>query len=312
MKLHLDVDAFNDLIPITARFIGIPEDAVRRDYYIVLTLQKLERSECAASCVFKGGTSLSKCYPGTIMRFSEDIDLTYIPVHDEIDKQINKKLKHIEQVMSEGAAIKKIPEERNARNKSAYIWFDNDQNTKIKLEIGSSVRPDPFDTRQIKSYIHEYLESCDMYEAITQYELEPVNVNALRIERTFLDKVMAVKRHAMCKNLKKKVRHIYDVTMLMERPEIKAFLSDKEQLKHLVRLTKETDSYYLEKRHISKEYNPLGNYGFKKWEHYFDEEVRAIYEELHLTLLYTDEPQSFDQAIDAFREINAILEDVGE
>ena len=27
MKLHLDVEAFNDLIPITARFIGIPEDA---------------------------------------------------------------------------------------------------------------------------------------------------------------------------------------------------------------------------------------------------------------------------------------------
>lgn len=44
MKLHLDVEAFNDLIPITARFIGIPEDAVRRDYYIVYTLQKLERS----------------------------------------------------------------------------------------------------------------------------------------------------------------------------------------------------------------------------------------------------------------------------
>ena len=60
MKLHLDVDAFNDLIPITARFIGIPEDAVRRDYYIVLTLQKLERSEYTASSVFKGGTSLSK------------------------------------------------------------------------------------------------------------------------------------------------------------------------------------------------------------------------------------------------------------
>ena len=47
-----------------------------------------------------------------------------------------------------------------------------------------------------------------MYVAITHYELEPVSVNALRIERTFLDKVMAVKRHAMCKNLKNKVRHI--------------------------------------------------------------------------------------------------------
>ena len=38
-----------------------------------------EISEYADKCVFKGGTSLSKCYPGSIQRFSEDIDLTYIP-----------------------------------------------------------------------------------------------------------------------------------------------------------------------------------------------------------------------------------------
>ena len=55
----------------------IPESAVKRDYYIVLLLEKLGNSTYAEKCVFKGGTSLSKCYPGSIERFSEDIDLTF-------------------------------------------------------------------------------------------------------------------------------------------------------------------------------------------------------------------------------------------
>ena len=41
-----------------------------------LLLKNLADSEYAEKCVFKGGTSLSKCYPGSIERFSEDIDLT--------------------------------------------------------------------------------------------------------------------------------------------------------------------------------------------------------------------------------------------
>lgn len=78
MRLHENEEDFRDLCSITAGYIGIPEDAVRRDYYIVSMLQKLEKSEFADCCVFKGGTSLSKCYPGSIERFSEDIDLTFL------------------------------------------------------------------------------------------------------------------------------------------------------------------------------------------------------------------------------------------
>lgn len=82
MRLHEQKDDFADLIEITAHWIGIPAAAVKRDYFIVMMLQKLEQSEYADKCVFKGGTSLSKCYPGSIARFSEDIDLTYIPRED--------------------------------------------------------------------------------------------------------------------------------------------------------------------------------------------------------------------------------------
>ena len=75
MNLHEHKEEFEELIAIVADYIGVPADAVRRDYYIVQMMQNLQNSEYAEACVFKGGTSLSKCYPGSINRFSEDIDL---------------------------------------------------------------------------------------------------------------------------------------------------------------------------------------------------------------------------------------------
>ncbi|MHB8962812.1 MAG: nucleotidyl transferase AbiEii/AbiGii toxin family protein [Saccharofermentanales bacterium] len=76
MNLHNDKENFENLISVTSEYIGIPADAIRRDYFIVKLLQNLQNSEFCNCCVFKGGTSLSKCYPNSINRFSEDIDLT--------------------------------------------------------------------------------------------------------------------------------------------------------------------------------------------------------------------------------------------
>ena len=60
MKLHENQTEFRELITLTARDKHISEPAVERDYYIVRALKQLADSEEADSCVFKGGTSLSK------------------------------------------------------------------------------------------------------------------------------------------------------------------------------------------------------------------------------------------------------------
>lgn len=95
-------------------------------------------------------------------------------------------------------------------------------------------------------------------------------------------------------------------------PEIKGFLNDRTELKRLLRLTKETDSYYLNKRDINKEYNPLGAYDFENWKNYFTSQVKAIYESMHNDLLYTDKKQNFDEAVETFAEINKIFESIDE
>lgn len=190
MKLHKNEEDFRNLCIITADYIGIPEEAIKRDYYIVSMLQKLQKSDFADCCVFKGGTSLSKCYPGSIERFSEDIDLTFIP---------------------------------------------------------------------------------------------------------------------LCGNLANKVRHIYDVTKLFKRDDIQTFLNSSQELKLLLRKTKDTDSFYLEKRSLSKEYNPVGKYDFDAWKKYFDESIKKRYESLHEDLLYTNQKQNFNDALKTFDKINKIF-----
>ena len=228
-------------------YIGVPADAVRRDYYIVQMMQNLQNSEYAEVCVFKGGTSLSKCYPGSINRFSEDIDLTFIPVEDMTNKKYSKTLKRVEDTISAGFLIEKIETERNDRNKSAFVWPENEskETCRVKLEIGSSVRPDPFSKRSMKTYIQD-------------------------------------------------------------------FLNNTERLKQLLKLTKETDSFYLQKRNISEDYDPLGAYAFENWKQYFNDEIRGRYETLHEDLLYTSNRQSFEKAIQAFEFISHLFASIGE
>lgn len=310
MKLHKFTTEFADLVSIVAADKHLPESAIERDYYIVLLLKNLADSEYAEQCVFKGGTSLSKCYPGSIERFSEDIDLTFLGM-DDSDKFCDKTIKKIESVMSSGAETEKISTERSNRSKSMYVWF-GERTNRIKLEIGSSIRPDPYSRKTLKTYIQEFLENHDGLDDINRYELCEVTLNVLNIERTFVDKLMSVKRHAICGTIHKKVRHIYDVTRLFLLPEITAFLAEENELKRLIRITKDTDSYYLEKRNISREYDPTGAYDFNSWKHYLDDEIRAIYENLHKELLYTDKQQNFDDAIIAFLEIDNMLKNIGE
>jgi hypothetical protein len=132
------------------------------------------------------------------------------------------------------------------------------------------------------------------------------------IERTFVDKIMSVKRHAICRTLSGKVRHIYDVVKLFQTEEVQKFLKNDDLLKEIVAMTKDTDSTYLEKRNIPEEYDPVGPYGFELWRDKLNDEIKGTYESLHKALLYSNDKQDFDEAIDVFKIINQILQRIGE
>ena len=309
MNLYNNKKVFNQLVTIVANKKNIPESAVRRDYLIVYILNKLSKSEFADKCVFKGGTSLSKCYPNSIERFSEDIDLTFLGM-DKSDNYCEKELKKIEELLSEGINVSKDTESRNKRNKSSYLWFDNESD-RIKLEIGCSVRPDPYSKMSFKSYIHEYLETTNQ-KYIKEFCLEEVTLFVLSIERTFIDKIMAVKRHALSGTLNNKVRHLYDVVRLYKLDIIQNLIKDKQKLKQIVTNTKNTDSYYLTNKNIDKNFDSLEKYNFTSFKHLLNNEIKERYESLHEDLLYTNQKQSFVAVLETFDSISKDLESIGE
>ena len=70
--LHKDRENFEQIILKVSEDTGIDASIVEKDYYVTLFLKRIV--EVIPNIIFKGGTSLSKCYK-LIKRFSEDIDL---------------------------------------------------------------------------------------------------------------------------------------------------------------------------------------------------------------------------------------------
>ena len=68
MYLHNDKDLFTEVITEANAQTGIAESIIEKDYYVTMILKLLAKSN--PDIVFKGGTSLSKCFH-LINRFSE-------------------------------------------------------------------------------------------------------------------------------------------------------------------------------------------------------------------------------------------------
>lgn len=90
MNLHHDKEAFEELIIGAANELAIPTNVIEKDYYVTITLKAL--SEKLEDLIFKGGTSLTKCYQ-LLDRFSEDIDLSYMAESGVPGESRKKRLK---------------------------------------------------------------------------------------------------------------------------------------------------------------------------------------------------------------------------
>ena len=73
MKLHNNNELFTSIINAINIEKNIDLALIEKDYFITLFLKNLVNK--MSHIIFKGGTSLSKCYK-IIHRFSEDVDLT--------------------------------------------------------------------------------------------------------------------------------------------------------------------------------------------------------------------------------------------
>lgn len=222
MNLHHDREAFRELLIGAANELAIPTAIIEKDYYVTIALRKL--SEKLDDMVFKGGTSLTKCYQ-LLDRFSEDIDLSYtaeLGVPGEVRKRRLKRA--IVEVMDElEFPITNINDTRSRRNYNCYraaypSVYEQIGILKSELVVETYVALLPFPTtqRMVDNYIYRFLEKIERLDLAERYELLPFEITTQTIERTLVDKVFALCDYYLLGEIDHHSRHLYDIHKIVE------------------------------------------------------------------------------------------------
>lgn len=87
MRLHEDKTLFRQAVRFTAQEMKIKDIYVEKDYWVCFVLDQIFKQEYKDYILFKGGTSLTKCYD-LLERFSEDIDLVVLRAQGESEMEL--------------------------------------------------------------------------------------------------------------------------------------------------------------------------------------------------------------------------------
>lgn len=239
MNLHLDKDNFEGAIVAAADYFQIPEIFIEKDYWVTYALYQLFHSEVQDLIVFKGGTSLSKCY-NVIQRFSEDIDIVVVKNDGDSGNALKERLKSVTNVIDK-SILDVVPDDPNTNKKGSIrkIIYSfpkvgvngtyGEVRENIALEVSHMGNTEPNHVKQIRTLIADYIKTTPATELIAQFGLEDFEVKTLAVERTFCEKIISLVRFSYTENpledLSNKVRHTYDLTLLMKLDTIKDFVN---------------------------------------------------------------------------------------
>ena len=242
MNLHLDKDNYEGAIVATADHFKIPEIFIEKDYWVTYALHQLFHSEVKDLIVFKGGTSLSKCYK-VIERFSEDIDMVIVKKDTDTGNDLKRKLKAVTDVV-DTSILEVVPNDPNSKKlgslrKIVYSYPKvgvkgdfGEVRENITLEVSHLGNYEPNNIQPICTFIASYVKTTSNLALIKQFGLEDFEVKTLAIERTFCEKIISLVRFSYTENpledLSKKVRHTYDLYHLMQLEGIKKFVDSTE------------------------------------------------------------------------------------
>ncbi len=224
MHLHTNKKDFRELIIATASNTpGLQNHQVEKDYYVSLFLKELSKLENNVEIVFKGGTSLSKCYD-VIDRFSEDIDLTIKFPNAKAGRGLRKRLKEniVATIDKLGMKFLNPNAVQSDRDFNSYeVEFERlfestlEMIQHIKIETIAVYKPYPCLKRPVSNYITKYLfELEEGPNLIKKYDLETFEMSIQSIDRTFIDKLFAICDYHLEETYERYSRHIYDIHMI--------------------------------------------------------------------------------------------------
>ena len=250
----------NELFRATAAKKGVTEALIEKDFWVCLLLKTIfENEELKKILIFKGGTSLSKCY-SLINRFSEDVDLILdweclgitdeeawkersntqqdkfnIGI-DELGKTYIAKsiLPQLDKILKEkiGEKVSLVIDENDGNNIIANYpasFADEYLLNYTKLEIGPRASRTPKNSISICSYAgEEYPQLFDKPDFF---------VNVIKSERTFWEKATILHQIASVAEAKpippRYSRHYYDLFQMSFTSVKASALSDTDLLRQV-------------------------------------------------------------------------------
>jgi len=244
---------------------GIIAKVIEKDWWVTLTLKALFQSAYKDYIVFKGGTSLSKCWK-LIARFSEDVDIALDPeafgmkYEENPSKSYVKKLKRkgceftstilkaeIEKQLTSlgipaGTVIIEVapvpedfpdtdPQTLFVKYESLYdpIEYIADE---VKIEVSVRSLKVPFTTMPVQSILNEVFPN-------PVYNETAFPVSVVEPRKTFLEKAFLLHEEFL-KPEKSKIkgermsRHPYDLVSMMSTEIGQAALNDHNLYDHLI------------------------------------------------------------------------------
>jgi Nucleotidyl transferase AbiEii toxin, Type IV TA system len=248
MNLHQNKPLFVEIVSLASRKMQIPKVYIEKDYWVTFALHTIFKHEIGEDMVFKGGTSLAKCYD-LIERFSEDIDLVVLRKGDESNNKLSSKIKKISEVINEvlpEISIDNITHKMGMNRKTAHFYTKEfeEQYGQIRdviiIEATWLGYFEPYTTRKVNSFIGEILSKNNQDDLAKEYELLPFEVRVLEPTRTICEKIMSLVRFSYSneplEDLKRKIRHIYDLHQLLQQNEFLSFFNSTEFNKMLLKV----------------------------------------------------------------------------
>ena len=232
-----------DIIDYVSGHTGFLRNVVEKDWWVTSVLRAIFSLPYACHTSFKGGTNLSKCW-GLIERMSEDIDIgisrEYLGFSGELSKnQISDKLRRascsfVRDIMKhdvEKALVTQgiSPEAITVRVKETNVSTVDPETIyvayrslyegngyilpQVKIEVSGRSMTEPVSKVSVRSYISENLPKLTFHD-------EPVEVNAVLPQRTFLEKLFLLHEEFSKPSpeirIERMSRHLYDVYRIMQ------------------------------------------------------------------------------------------------
>lgn len=239
MKLHEDKTLFRQAVQFTSDQKKILPIYIEKDYWVTYVLHTLFNHEIGADTVFKGGTALSKCYK-TIDRFSEDIDLVVLRREGESNNRMTIKIRTISDVVSAvlpEVDIEGLTQKMGMNRKTAHTYkkeFKGDYGQirdVIVVEATWLGYFEPYTTKQVVSWVGEMMLSNNQASIAEANGVLPFDVRVLEPTRTVCEKIMSLVRFSYGEgaidDLKKKIRHAYDLHQLLNQKEFAEFFQSE-------------------------------------------------------------------------------------